>query len=205
MLDGRVPHEIAWSTNRFAYLRNHHDEARIFDAFSQGDGSTTRRFGGTGLGLSISSALVHMMGGRIWVESEIGVGSTFHFAAEFETTASLPPRADPDVLAGVKVLVVDGRIGFTGGINIGAENINADNPPFVVHDTHFELEGPIVEQLTDAFTDDWLFTTGEKLLTENWFPPLEKAGEVTARAITSGPDEDMEQIEYVATQVLEFL
>ena len=101
-----------------------------------------------------------------------------------------------------KVLVVDGRIGFTGGLNIGAENIRADNPPFVVLDTHFRLEGPIVEQLTDAFADDWLFTTGEKLLTEKWFPPLEKAGPVTARVVTSGPDEDMEQIEYVALHAI---
>jgi cardiolipin synthase len=101
-----------------------------------------------------------------------------------------------------KVLVVDGRVGFTGGINIGAENIRADDPPFVVLDTHFQLEGPIVEQLTDAFADDWLYTTGEKLLTESWFPPLEKAGSVTARVVTSGPDEDMEQIEYVALHAI---
>ena len=101
-----------------------------------------------------------------------------------------------------KVLVIDGRLGFTGGINIGAENIGADNPPHIVLDTHFQLEGPIVEQLTDAFADDWLFTTGEKLLTDHWFPPLEKAGTVTARVITSGPDEDMEQIEYVALHAI---
>ncbi len=101
-----------------------------------------------------------------------------------------------------KVLVVDGRIGFTGGINIGAENIGVDNPPFVVHDTHFEFEGPIVEQLTDAFADDWLYTTGETLLTEKWFPPLAKAGTVTARVVTSGPDEDMERIEYVTLHAI---
>ena len=101
-----------------------------------------------------------------------------------------------------KVLVIDGRLGFTGGINIGAENIGADNPPHIVLDTHFQLEGPIVEQLTDAFADDWLFTTGEKLLTDHWFPPLEKAGTVTARVVTSGPDEDMEQIEYVALHAI---
>jgi len=101
-----------------------------------------------------------------------------------------------------KVLVVDGRLAFTGGLNIGAENSRADNPPFVVLDTHFQLEGPIVEQLTDAFADDWLFTTGEELLTENWFPPLEKAGPVAARVVTSGPDEDMERIEFVALQAI---
>jgi len=101
-----------------------------------------------------------------------------------------------------KLLVIDGRLAFTGGINIASENLDSADPPHLVRDTHFRIEGPVVEQLTDAFADDWLFTTGEKLLTESWFPPLEKVGPVTARVVTSGPDEDMEQIEFVALHAI---
>ncbi|MGH9438313.1 MAG: PAS domain S-box protein, partial [Terriglobia bacterium] len=82
----------------------------IFEAFAQADSSTTRRYGGTGLGLSISSRLVELMGGRLWVKSEPGRGSEFHFTIAFGLPASPPvelPRVDASLLKGIRVLIVD--------------------------------------------------------------------------------------------------
>jgi len=82
----------------------------IFEPFSQADSTTTRKYGGTGLGLTISTRLVEMMGGKMWVESEMGRGTQFHFTlrlqmADIKAAALVP--VSPEILSGIKVLVVD--------------------------------------------------------------------------------------------------
>ncbi|MGA9938428.1 MAG: response regulator [Candidatus Acidiferrales bacterium] len=82
----------------------------VFDAFTQADTSATRQYGGTGLGLAITSRLVALMGGRIWLESEVGRGSTFHFTCHFGFADSVPqPKTfgDPELIQDLPVLVVD--------------------------------------------------------------------------------------------------
>jgi cardiolipin synthase len=88
-----------------------------------------------------------------------------------------------------KILVIDGCLGFTGGMNIRDACLLATNPPYPTRDVHFRVEGPVVRQMVDAFAADWRFTTREELATAGWCPELVSGGEVLARGIADGPDE----------------
>lgn len=92
-----------------------------------------------------------------------------------------------------KLLVVDGRVGFTGGMNIRAHFLPGED---AARDLHFRLEGPVVGQLQETFAEDWAFTTRERLSGEAWFPTLGTVGSVMARGIPDGPDEDFETVRW---------
>ena len=93
-----------------------------------------------------------------------------------------------------KIMVIDGKIGFTGGMNIRHSNLLKENPKRPVQDLHFELRGPVVAHLQAAFAEDWAYATNERLSGEAWFPKLRQQGDVLARGITDGPDEDLDKL-----------
>ena len=93
-----------------------------------------------------------------------------------------------------KILVTDGRVGFTGGMNIRAGNCLQHKPRKPVQDIHFRVQGPVVTQMQEVFADDWLFTTGESLRGDSWFPKNESIGQVLARGVPDGPDENFEKL-----------
>lgn len=95
-----------------------------------------------------------------------------------------------------KLLVTDGRIGFTGGINIREGNVLADKPRRPVQDLHFKVEGPLVAQLQEAFADDWAFCAREVLSGDAWFPELKECGNAVARVITDGPEVDLDKLRW---------
>jgi cardiolipin synthase len=118
-----------------------------------------------------------------------------------------------------KVLVVDGQIAFTGGMNIRHGNILGlpasslasahmagvkepealpapGSPKHFVQDLHFRVEGPVVTRLQEAFVNDWAFTTGEILDGHDWFPELKESGNVIARVISDGPDADLDKLRW---------
>ncbi|MBU6444049.1 MAG: phospholipase [Alphaproteobacteria bacterium] len=96
-----------------------------------------------------------------------------------------------------KLLIVDGAIGFTGGLNIGNEYAATLARGDYADDVHICAHGPITRQFMESFAQDWAFTTGETLDQEIWWPPLAQTGSVCARAVRSGPDTDIGKLEAI--------
>jgi len=94
-----------------------------------------------------------------------------------------------------KLLVVDGKLAFMGGMNIGAENCRSLRPRDFITDIHFRIQGPVVRLIMDAFARDWSFTTNETLDGNFWWPDLSPQGPVYARGLRSGPDADIYKLE----------
>ena len=95
-----------------------------------------------------------------------------------------------------KLLVVDGCVGFTGGMNVRGGYLRAATRREAVRDIHFRLEGPVVGHLAHTFASDWTFCTREVLSGTEWFPELPPRGDAGARGIATGPDEDAEQLKW---------
>jgi cardiolipin synthase len=101
-----------------------------------------------------------------------------------------------------KILVIDGKVGFTGGMNIRVGHWRSKKARHPIQDLHFRVEGPVVSHLQEVFAEDWLFTTGESLQGETWFPELDRMGPAAARAIADGPDEDPDPLRWTIQAAL---
>ena len=116
--------------------------------------------------------------------------------------AFLPPRLTR-VLSQInlrnhrKIMVVDGAVAFTGGMNISASHWLALKPAKPVHCLHFEVRGPVVNDMQRAFATDWSFATRERLHGAPWFSVPEPSGTVMARGISDGPDADIDHMRQV--------
>jgi cardiolipin synthase len=93
-----------------------------------------------------------------------------------------------------KILVLDGQLAFTGGMNIRQGHLAAPDDPYPIKDLHFRVEGPVVAHLRDTFAFDWEFASGERLEGPGWFPQLETRGDSICRGISDGPDLDYDKI-----------
>jgi len=101
-----------------------------------------------------------------------------------------------------KIVVVDGRVGFTGGINVGKEYLGLDPQMGRWRDTHLRIEGPAVLSLQQTFLHDWLVTTGEVLDDDRFFPPCSPAGDSLVQIIDSGPDQPWGAVELYYAQAI---
>lgn len=101
-----------------------------------------------------------------------------------------------------KLMIVDGRIGFTGGLNIRQGNMLEENPPHPVQDLHFKVRGPVVMQMQQIFGEDWQFCTGEVLEGPRWYTENEMPGDVSAIGLPDGPDDNTQPLSFAIATAL---
>jgi cardiolipin synthase A/B len=101
-----------------------------------------------------------------------------------------------------KVMVVDGELGFTGGMNLRIHHWLGESPRVPTRDVHFRVEGPVVAHLQEVFAEDWEFATRERLRGEPWFVPLVARGDVRARGISEGPDDESDPLPWTVLTAL---
>lgn len=102
-----------------------------------------------------------------------------------------------------KILIVDGQYGFTGGINLQQPHVIDRAFGYKVPDLHFAVSGPVLAQLQETFAEDWEFATGEQLSGPDWFPMLAPTGQIPARAVVDGPDENMHRFLWTLSAALQ--
>lgn len=125
------------------------------------------------------------------------VGELFRGSpVKFSTFLPLRPGGYLNLRNHRKILVVDGKLGFTGGMNIGSRHL-IQGPPPVVKDLHFQVTGPAVADLQWTFLEDWRFATGEQLSDGRFFPKLPPTGKALVRAVSDGPDKEFRKLHWI--------
>jgi cardiolipin synthase A/B len=114
-------------------------------------------------------------------------------AASFIPGRSIRERWSINLRSHRKIVVVDGRIGLTGGMNIGEEYLGRNRRLGYWRDTHLLMRGSCVSQLQQIFTEDWFYATGKELIGPQEFPPPDKAGSICAQVMSGGPDGDVRE------------
>jgi cardiolipin synthase len=167
----------------------------IFRADAAGEGFIAALMRARGRGVELRVLIDGFGGGYLWSETFRRLRKAGVPVARFLHSAMPWRMPFLNLRTHRKILIVDGATAFTGGLNIGAENLLASQPRYPVRDTHFRFTGPVVAQLSEAFAEQWWFATGEALEGDAWLPALSPTGPSLARVVTSGPDQDLEKIE----------
>lgn len=166
----------------------------IFDADRAGDQFVEALVRAKDRGVAVR-VLVDDVGARYSKENIVErLSASGVTAASFLPTRGWRSRRFSNLRNHRKILVIDGRVGFTGGTNIREAHCLRWEPKSPTQCLHFKVEGPVIAQISEVFVTDWKFATGEKLLGPAWFPCAERAGSVWARGVSHGPDEDFETL-----------